>query len=323
MKKIMAIFISAFLMLTVGILGACNKEKTITIIQFGNHQSLNNCYDGIIKGLEESGITSSSYKIKLEISNFDFNTGVSQANAAVSSGTKMVIAIATPSAAAAIAATKDYPSIPVIYTAVTDPKSSGFTDIENVTGSSDILDFDKQLTLIKAFLPDAKKLGVMFTSSEQNSLAQMEILREKVSDYGLTLIEKSINESAQLPAVTDSLLNERPDAIINLTDNTVVGDLENLLTKIDDLNLKIPVFGSEIEQVKKGCLASESLDYVELGRRTGLMAGQILNGEKKPSELPFITISDTTGYYNSDVLSGLGVNLPSSLNLIDVKSLAK
>ena len=115
---------------------------------------------------------------------------------------------------------------------------------------------------------------------------------------------------SDIPLAADSLL-EQVDCLNNLTDNTVVASLPLILSKANAKN--IPVFGSEIEQVKIGCLAAEGLDYVALGKQTGKMAAEILKGEKKASEMNFETITEPGFYVNEKVAENLGVTVPQDL----------
>ena len=101
------------------------------------------------------------------------------------------------------------------------------------------------------------------------------------------------------------------DCITNLTDNTVVASLPVILSKASAKN--IPVFGSEIEQVKIGCLAAMGLDYIELGKQTGQMAAKVLKGEAKASEMNYETIKEAAFYGNTEVAENLGITLPESL----------
>ena len=100
------------------------------------------------------------------------------------------------------------------------------------------------------------------------------------------------------------------DCISNLTDNTVV---QALSAELDAANkAKIPVFGSEIDQVKAGCVGCEGLDYYELGMQTGAMAAKVLKGEAKASDLPFETITSPSAYVNTAAASDLGITVPDA-----------
>jgi len=279
-------------------------------MQYGSHQSLKNCYSGIENGLKEgleaAGKDFESYEIVLKNDNFD--ASVSQANAKnlIARNAAIIGAIATPSAAAAI--NNAAGAIPVVYCAVTDP--SVFAGAENYAGSSDVLDFKAQLELIKAFIPGVQKVGVLYTVTEANSLYQIKLLKEEAAKQNVTIIEKGITVAGDVNMATQYLLSQGADCLTNLTDNTVVGALDAILTVTDAA--KIPVFGSEVEQVKKGCLASVSLDYVELGRQTGLLMSDILLGKQTADKQCLTFGSNYKNYYNGKVAASLNLTLSSS-----------
>ena len=317
MKKLYkTLFMSAALLAGSLSFTACNSnKKTIGIIQFGNHESLNDFYNGMIKGLEdELKEEFNNYVIDRQNSNFDPAVSAAQASSFVSKRTSIIGAIATPSAMAAASAAKG--SIPVVYCAVSDPKSAGLTEMKNVTGSSDLLDFDSQLALIKSFIPDVDKIGVMYTLGEANSLSQIETLDEKAKALNIEIVRQAITNASEIPTATDTLLNKNVDCLTNLTDNTVVGALEIILAKTNAK--KIPVFGSEIDQVKNGCLASASLDYVTLGERTGAIMAKILKGEATASNDIAIKIEDSFNCYSAKVATQLGITLPEVKDMKNV-----
>ena len=287
---------------------ACNSnKKTIGIIQFGTHESLNDCYNGMVDGLkEELKDEFDNYVIDRQNSNFDASSSAAQANTFVSKRVSIIGAIATPSAMAAASAAKG--TIPVVYCAVSDPTSAGLTTMDNVTGSSDLLDFDGQLSLIKTFIPTVSKIGVLYTLSEANSLSQIETLRTKAQALNIEIVTQAITNASEIPTATDTLLNKNVDCLTNLTDNTVVGALDIILAKTNAK--KIPVFGSEIDQVKSGCLASASLDYVALGQKTGAIMAKILKGDAKASNDIAIKIEDSFNCYSEKVANDLGITLP-------------
>lgn len=309
MKKLFkTLFMSAALLASSLSFTACNSsKKTIGIIQFGTHESLNDCYNGMVKGLE-AGLQDEfdNYVIDRQNSNFDASASAAQANTFVSKRASIIGAIATPSAMAAASAAKG--TIPVVYCAVSDPTSAGLTTMDNVTGSSDLLDFDGQLNLIKTFIPTVSKIGVLYTLGEANSLSQIETLDTKAKALNIEIVRQAITNASEIPSATDTLLNKNVDCLTNLTDNTVVGALDIILAKTNAK--KIPVFGSEIDQVKGGCLASASLDYVALGEKTGTIMAKILKGEAKASNDIAIKIEDSFNCYSAKVAEELGVTLP-------------
>ena len=159
-------------------------------------------------------------------------------------------------------------------------------------------------------MPDAKTIGILYTTSEANSVSAIATYESLVDKYGFTLETKGISQTSEIALATDDLLT-KVDCITNLTDNTVVASLPTILEKANEKG--IPVFGSEIEQVKIGCLAAEGIDYIQLGKQTGKIAAQILKGEKNASEIPYEIISEPGFYVNTKVAENLGIEVPSDL----------
>ena len=291
------------------------KSYTIGISQFAEHGSLDNCREGFLEGLKEEGIEEGkNLNVEYKNSAADMGTASQIASSFVSDKVDLICGIATPSAQAAYNSAMNS-DIPVVYTAVTDPvaaklaKEDG-TPAGNVTGTSDELPIKAQLEMIREMLPDAKNIGILYTTSEANSVSALAKYKELAGDYGFTIVDKGIAQTADISLATDELLTE-VDCLTNLTDNTVVASLATILDKANKQN--IPVFGSEIEQVKIGCLAAEGLDYVALGKQTGKMAAEILKGEKKASDMNFETITEPGFYVNEKVAENLGVTVPQDL----------
>ena len=226
----------------------------------------------------------------------------------------LMCGIATPMAQAEYGVAKKS-DIPVIFTAVTDPVAAELanadgTPVGEITGTSDKLPVEAQLKMIRQILPEAKNIGIMYTTSEVNSESAIAEYKELAPQYGFEIVDTGISSSADIALAADTLIS-KVDCITNLTDNTVVASLPVILDKAAAKN--IPVFGSEIEQVKIGCLAAMGLDYIELGKQTGKMAAQVLRGEKKASEMNYETIKEAAFYGNTQVAGNLGITLPEDL----------
>ena len=291
------------------------KSYTIGISQFAEHGSLDNCREGFLEGLKEEGIEEgNNLNVEYKNSAADMVTASQIASSFVSDKVDLICGIATPSAQSAYNATKDS-DIPVVYTAVTSPKAAGFVDKEgknvgNITGTSDLVLADKQLKLIRQMMPKAKNVGIFYSTNEANSKAGIEAYEKVADKYGFKIITQGITASADMPMAADSLL-KKVDCITNLTDNLVVSNMQTYLQKANKLN--IPVFGSEVEQVKLGCVACVGIDFVKLGKQTGKMAAEILKGEKKASDMNFETITEPGFYVNEKVAENLGVTVPQDL----------
>ena len=288
---------------------------TIGISQFAEHGSLDNCREGFLEGLKEAGIEEGK-NLKVNYDNAQADTGTvgTIADSYVSKKVDLICAIATPSAMSAYNAAMSA-DIPVVYTAVSDPVGAGLakedgSNAGNITGSCDLLPVDEQLKMIRKMLPDAKKIGILYTTSEANSVSTIKEYKKVSDKYGFEIVDTGINTLADVDMAAADLVG-KVDCICNLTDNTVVASLPTILDKANEK--KIPVFGSEIEQVKIGCLAAEGIDYIALGKQTGKMAAKVLKGEAKASEQNFETITEPGFYVNNKVAENLGITVPDDL----------
>ena len=314
MKRIISIIIAVALILTASAAFAKEKTYKIGIGQFAQHGSLDNCYQGFVEGLAEAGFIEGE-NLKIDLQNAQADMGIAQQIAAQFAGNRvdMMVGIATPMAQACYNAAAG--DIPTIFTAVTDPIAAGFADSNgaaagDVTGTSDALPIEAQLKTIRAMLPDATKIGILYTTSEVNSISAIEIYKSLAPNYGFEIVESGVSSIMDIPLALDALLSD-VDCLSNLTDNTVVSALALVLDKANAAGK--PVFGSEIEQVKLGCIAAEGLDYIALGRQTGLMAAKVLSGEAKASEIPYEIITEPGLYVNPDVLAAFSIELSDEL----------
>lgn len=327
MKRIVSILAALVLVAVCAVASA--EDITIGIAQFAMHGSLDNCRNGFLMGLESAGVISDAQafidglaekdtvtvdNVTVVYQNAQADMGINgQIAAQLASSCDLIVGIATPTAQACYNAAEG--KVPVIYSAVSDPVAAALanedgTGVGEVTGTADALPVKAQLETIRAMLPDAKTIGILFTTSETNSLSTVELYKSLAADYGFEIKESGISTSADIPAALDALLPQ-VDCLSNLTDNTVVSALALELDKANAAGK--PVFGSEVEQVVNGCIAAEGLDYVALGKQTGEMAAKVLKGEAKASEIPFETITEPSLYVNSDVLAKFNVTLSDDL----------
>lgn len=277
-------------------------EKTfkVGISQFAAHPSLDAATEGFKKALEEKGI-----KVEYDEQNAqaDMNNVQTIADNFVGDKVDLIFANATPSATSALNATKD---IPIIFTSVTDPVGSGLVKSfdqpgDNITGTTDNHPEGTAKTI--NFITEevkAKEIGVIYNSGEQNSVVQVEEVKKLAEDKGSKLVEVSVSTSAEVKQAAESLVG-RVDAIYIPTDNTVVSALESVISVAN--SKKIPLFVGELDSMKKGAVAASGFEYFDIGYQSGLMAAEILSGNKKASEIP--------------------VELPNSLTLIINKKAAE
>ena len=290
--------------------GGTGKMYVIGISQYGEHPSLDNCREGFLEGLKEAGLTEGTdFKVDYQNAGFDTNIATQIGQSFSAENVDLMVGIATPSATACYAEAEDK-DIPVIFTAITDPVAAHL-DSGNVTGTSDKLPVEAQLDLIRKLQPEAKTIGIVYTTSEPNSVSAIAEYQAKAGDYGFTIDAVGITVQSEVTQAVDTLISHKVDCFSNLTDNTVVGVLDSILEKTNEAG--IPVYGSEVEQVKSGCVAAAGIDYYKLGIQTGAMAAQVLTGQKTCQDLPYETISEYGIYVNSDALKQMSITLPADI----------
>lgn len=313
LKKLLCGALSLTMVLSLAACGgdaASGEVPVIGICQYGQHGSLDNCREGFLQGLEEAGLVEGTdYTIDYQNASFDDNMAIQIAQAFSAEDAALMVGIATPAATACYAAAEDK-DIPVVFTAITDPVGAKL-DSGNITGTSDVLPVQGQLELIRAIQPEAKTIGIVYTTSEANSVYSIGVYEELAADYGFTIEAIGVTAQSEVTQAVDTLISQGVDCLSNLTDNNVVGVLGSILEKTNEAG--IPVYGSEIEQMELGCVAGAGLDYVQLGIQTGKMAAQILTGEATCADLPYETIENYGLYVNSNALAAMGLTLPEDV----------
>ena len=308
-RKVMAMVMAAMTMAAAMAVPAMADEESVTIgiSQFAEHGSLDNCREGFLEGLKEAGYEEGK-NLTIEYQNAQADTGnaATIADSFVNKKVDLICAIATPSAMSAYNSAMDA-DIPVIYTAVSDPAGAGLvnedgTNVGYITGTSDKLPVTEQMALIRELMPDAKKIGILYTTSEANSVSTIQEYKDHAEEYGFEIVDTGINTIADVEMAAKDLAS-KVDCISNLTDNTVVSALQTVLAAANDA--KIPVFGSEVEQVKNGCVAAVGIDYVALGKQTGEMAAKVLKGEATAAETPFEICEGGNVYVNTEAAGNI------------------
>lgn len=301
--------------------GAASKDgiKTIGITQLVEHPSLDSSRVGFIKALEDNGYKDGeNIQIDYQNAQNDLPTTQTIANKFLSDKKDLIFAISTPSAQAAYNVTKD---IPILITAVTDPISAGLVKSMdkpqgNISGTSDYISIDKNLELIKTFVPDAKTIGVLYNTSEVNSEIQVEMLKEYAAKNNYKVVEKGVSTSNEINQAMSSLVNN-VDVLYVPTDNLIVSSMP-IVSKIATDN-KIPVIASESGSVESGALACQGIDYEKLGYKTGELAIKVLEGEKI-SDMPVALLDETEIIVNEDTLKALSIEKPDNDNIVYIKT---
>jgi len=287
---------------------ALAADKSVAITAIVEHPALDAIRDGVQETLKAEGFEAGK-NLKWEYQSAQGNTGTAAQIARKFIGDKpdVIVAIATPSAQAVVAATK---SIPVVYSGVTDPvaaqlvkdwKPSG----TNVTGVSDMLALDKQVELIKKVVPKARRVGMVYNPGEANSMVVVNQFKTLLPAAGMTLVEASAPRSVDVGAAARSLVG-KVDVIYTNTDNNVVSAYEALVKVANDA--RIPLIASDTDSVKRGAIAALGVNYLDLGRQTGKVVARILKGEQ-PGSIPSTSSDKLELVVNAAAAKKQGVTL--------------
>lgn len=287
--------------------------KNIGLVQYMEHDALNAAKQGFIDGLKERGFE--------EGKNLTIDRQDAQANQATlqaitqrftSARFDLICAIATPAAQSLANATS---TTPIVGTAITDYEKAGLVKSNqapgrNVTGTSDMNPIKEQIELLQKLCPEARHIGCIYSAGEVNSELQARQMKEHAESKGFTVTLVPIAHVADLPEAARRLAGSA-DVLYEPTDNLIVSHLPTLLEITDQARL--PVICGEPNQVRAGCLATYGIDYYQLGLQTGRMAGDILEGKKKPEEMPIETARNLKIYLNARNAEQLGITIPEEL----------
>ncbi|HLR77479.1 MAG TPA: ABC transporter substrate-binding protein [Burkholderiaceae bacterium] len=286
--------------------------QSVAVTSIVEHPALDSVKDGVLEALNSAGHTADS-GLKWQFQTAQGNTAIAAqiARKYVGDNPDVIVAIATPSAQAVVAATS---SIPVVFSAVTDPVAAQLVPGEdasgtNVTGVSDALSLERQIELIKQVVPDAKRVGMVYNPGEANSVVVVERLRELLPEHDMTLVEATAARTVDVGAAARSLVG-KVDVIYTNTDNNVVSAYEALV-KVG-IDAKIPLVASDTDSVVRGAIAALGINYYDLGLQTGKIVARILDGEK-PGDIAYQTSDNVELFVNPGAAKQQGVELDEAL----------
>lgn len=308
-----------FVLVATGLLTACGAEKpaekttekpTVGVLQLVAHASLDASYEGFLEGLAENGYPEDKITLDYQNAQNDQANLKSMSEKLVKEKPDVLLAIATPAAQALKNETSD---IPITVTAVTDLVGAKLVADNdkpggNVTGTTDWAPVEKQIELLLSIVPDAKTVGIAYNAGETNSKIQADAAEAALKTAGVKAKVLTANTTNDVQQVITSLAKD-VDAIYIPTDNTfataapVVGEVAK--------ETKTPVITGSVEQVENGALATYGIDYFSLGKNTGKMAAEILDGMKKPADMPVQFAEEFTLVVNEEMAKALGIDKDS------------
>ncbi|HEM3181010.1 ABC transporter substrate-binding protein [Streptococcus suis] len=310
-KKLATISVASMGLLTLAACSSSSEQASsdvvkVGVLQYMEHESLTAAREGFVAELEANGYKEGE-KLVLDYQNAQGD----QANLQTISeqlidGNDIVLAIATPSAQSLATVSTE---TPIVFTAVTDPLSADLVEsIEKpgglLTGTSDQAPIDKQVELLGQAVPDAKTVGILYTTSERNSEVQVEQAKELLEKAGYKVVVKGITSSNEVQDAATSLMKD-VDAVFVPTDNTVA----STMTMIGELSVehKVPVIGGSTDMVDEGGLLTYGTNYEALGRQTAKMAIKIIEGANV-SETAVEYPETVSLHVNEEIAQKLGID---------------
>lgn len=313
MKRMMTLLIALLMLALMLPAMAETKVPVIGILQYVQHPALDAAREGFIKGLADEGfVEGENIKLDIQNANADQSTASTIADHFIGQDTDLVLAIATPAAQALANKTS---TMPILATAVTDFIAAGLVKSYdapgfNVSGTTDMNPVEAQVRLVKRLVPEAKTLGLLYTSSEINSKIQADLAKAEAELLGLEVIEVTVNNTNDVQQAAISIL-EQVDALYVPTDNIIAASMP--LVAEEAVTRKVPIIVGEENQVLSGGTATEGLSYFKLGVQTGHMAAKLLRGEAKIGEMPIETQSEFETLINKTFMDAVGLTIPDDL----------
>lgn len=307
--------------MTIGLISvaSCTDSDVyvIGILQYGNFEALNNATEGIRQAVEDAGYDESQIIIDVKNANAESTTNATLAAQLVETS-DMVIGVATPSALALAteADNQGKDDLPILFTAVTDPVAASLVASNEapggmITGTSDMNPVVKQIDLIKDVIPDADKIGILYTSTEQNSIVQANMAIEEAGLLGMTAVTKTCTDSNDLQTQAEALMSDETiDAVFLPTDNIVANGSDIIGIVAEEYDM--PVITGESGMIAAG-VATLGINYLQLGVITGEMAVSIYEGKSVPSTTPVQTLTEYDLIINQTMADKIGITIPAGV----------
>ncbi|MFQ6108220.1 MAG: ABC transporter substrate-binding protein [Candidatus Aminicenantales bacterium] len=312
MRRIETLFLLFFLLFP-----CCRKQQrdfyTMGIFQVDDAPTLNEVRKGFLRALEDNGVVDGA-NIRLIIRNGmgDIPEVQRIAHEFASKKVDMIVALSTPSLQAALHATHE---IPIIFSSVANPYLAGAGKSaedhrRNVTGVSSKGPIRESLFFLKEILPEAKKVGTLWTPSEINSSYYLELARQAAKELGIELVAIPIANKSEVLLSAQALVNKKIDAIYQISDNTINASFE-AVGRVAEEN-SVPLLGGFLLSTHLGACAALGWDFFDMGYKAGLMAIRVKNGES-PGDIPFQYMDKIKLYLNLNAAKKQNVTFPEGV----------
>lgn len=303
-------------LLLIAPLKAASPPKKVAITQFVDHVAADEVRRGIIEELAKKGFKEGE-NLTVTFENAQGNAGTAGqiARKFIGLNPDVIVAITTPSAQSIVKAAGQG-TIPIVFSAVTNPVEAGLVSSlahpgGNVTGVMDAPPIKEQIAFLKKILPQAKTVGVLYNPGDNGSVSSLETIRTEAKAQGLTLVEATPFKSSDIQIAFLALVG-KVDAVYVPLDNMIVSAMKS----VSALALKhnLPLFVADSGSVEAGAFACLGYSYLQAGQKTGEIVTEILNG-KSPSEIAIASPGRTDIFINKNALEKLGLSLPETVRV--------
>ncbi|WP_270789410.1 tryptophan ABC transporter substrate-binding protein [Enterococcus diestrammenae] len=294
---------------------AADKHYSVGVLQLMSHPALDQIYEGIKEGLAAEGLEEGkNLTLHFQNGQGDQSKLNTMSQQLIKDKSEVLVGIATPAAQALDNNVKNK-DIPIVLGAVTDPKGADLVASNeapgaNITGVSDQPPVEEIIELAHKLLPEAKKVGMLYASSEANSKFQIEKASEKAKELGLEVVNKPVSSTNEV-AQTVQILAKEVDFVFIPLDNTIANAMETVAQEAEKQQL--PIFPSVETMVEQGGVATIGISQKELGVQTGKMAAQIAKGEADPATTAIYTFAKGETIINRQQAKALGIQLTDEL----------
>ncbi|HNX04032.1 MAG TPA: ABC transporter substrate-binding protein [Opitutales bacterium] len=270
-------------------------------------------FAGFVEGLKDSGLVEGrDYEMRYQNAQGDMATLTTIMQNAAADEADLVVCITTQSLQAAL---RQVGGRKIVFTSVADGVSAGAgksvdEHLPNVTGITTRSPFDEMAAAIHGMMPDARRIGTLYTPAETNSIVYRDLLAKALADNGIELVSVPVTSSAEITESTQSLCSQDIAAICQIVDNTTRPGFAQIARRASEMSL--PVFSFEKSQVRDGAVLAIARSYHDSGVEAGLLAARILRGAD-PAGIPFTNTSSMSVSVNPDALARYRLVLPANL----------
>lgn len=306
--------------LVMGMAAGCGAQQheeqyKVGIVQLVTHDAADATSTGFIQALADNGLVEGENVTFIQRNGQNEQSNLeSIAQSFLNEEVDLICAVSTSTAQVMAAATEE---IPIVGTAITNYEEARLVKSNdapgyNVTGTSDQNPIEKQGELLLQLVPEAKKVGILYNSSEINSQLQVANMKQYLAQYGVEVQDAAFSNINDMQQVAQHLAGQ-VDAVYLPTDNTVASSMPQIISVTEAAGL--PVIGGEVAQVEGGAVATYGIDYYKLGYQTGEMAVKILRGEAEPATMPieYVSEEDLTLVINQGEAERIGLTIPQEL----------